>query len=94
LNPWAVFYFFSLRLQNQLAIYPSVNLVENIGLASEVATHTTKKNKRHIVPSLPVAFPLKHPAYILRNKKLDNESIKRLFFSWKRTFRYFLHLYD
>lgn len=94
LNPWAVFYFFSLRLQNQLAIYPSVNLVENIGLASEIATHTTKKNKRHIVPSLPVAFPLKHPVYILRNKKLDNESIKRLFFSWKRTLRYFLHLYD
>ncbi|GHT13805.1 hemolytic protein HlpA [Bacteroidia bacterium] len=93
LNPWAVFYYFSLRLQNQLSIYPAVNLVTNIGLDSEFATHTKKKSRKRFIPFSPIPLPLKHPHFILRNKQLDNASIKRLFFSWKRLVRYFLRLY-
>jgi len=93
INTWDMQYLFTLRSQNQLSIYPSVNLVENIGLGDLNATHTTEKNKKHSVPVAAISFPLKHPQFILRNKKLDNTTAKKLFFSWKRLMRYFLNRY-
>lgn len=90
LNPWGVFYYFSLRLQNQLSIYPSVNLVTNIGLGDPNATHTTKRSNKLLVPSEAIRFPLKHPEYVMRNKKLDELAVRNNFFSWKRLIRYIL----
>jgi len=90
---WDTQYWFSLRLQNQLSIYPAVNLVTNIGLGDPNASHTTKKNEKHLIPVSGIHFPLKHPQYVLRNKKIDDTTIKKLFFSWKRLARYFLNLY-
>ena len=63
LNPWGVFYYYMLRTQHQLSIYPSVNLVTNIGLGDPNATHTTKNAHKLFVPSTPIHFPLKHPEY-------------------------------
>ena len=88
LNPWAVFYYFSLRLQHQLSIYPAVNLVTNIGLGDANATHTTKANKKLYVPSLHVEFPLKHPEYVMDNKEIDKKAVLNNFFSYKRLVRY------
>lgn len=97
INTWDTQYLFMLRVQNQLSIYPSVNPVTNIGLNSELATHTSKKNSKNCIPALPISFPLKHPKYVLRNKKLDDFTVKKNFFSWKRLARFFLnspcHLY-
>jgi len=90
INTWDTQYFFTLRLQNQLSIYPSVNLVTNIGLCDPNATHTTKKKEEHLISVSTIHFPLKHPQYILRNKKIDDITVKKLFFSWKRMVRYFL----
>jgi len=90
INTWDTQYWFTLRLQNQLAVYPAVNLVTNIGLCSQDATHKSKKNEKLSVPVSKINFPLKHPEYILRNKIIDDKSIKKLYFSWKRTARYFL----
>jgi len=93
INTWDTQYWFTLRLQNQLAVYPAVNLVTNIGLGDPNASHTTKKKNKHSIPVSNIRFPLKHPRYVLRNKKLDDTTIKNLFFSWKRLVRYFLNQY-
>ncbi|GHT59054.1 hemolytic protein HlpA [Bacteroidia bacterium] len=90
LSVWDVQYFFMLRTQNQLSIYPTVNLVRNIGVGSDLATHTSKKKNKLLVPLSSVSFPLEHPEYVLRNKELDGFTIKKIFFSWKRLVRYFL----
>jgi len=93
INTWDTQYWLTLRLQNQLSIYPAVNLVTNIGLGDPNAVHTSKKNEKHSIPASNIHFPLKHPQYVLRNKKLDDTTIKKLFFSWKRLVRYFLNQY-
>jgi hypothetical protein len=93
MSAWDAQYCFTLRLQNQLSIYPSVNLVANIGLGNPDATHTAKKKEKHSVAASCMNFPLKHPSYVLRKKKLDNATIKKLFFSWGKTVRYFLNQY-
>ncbi|WP_425883684.1 hypothetical protein ACPYIV_14545 [Parabacteroides sp. ASD2025] len=88
LNPWAVFYYFSLRLQHQLSIYPSVNLVTNIGLGDVNATHTVKLNHALYIPSSSMSFPLKHPAYVLNNHLINTKDVFKHFFSYKRLVRY------
>ena len=93
INTWDTQYWFTLHLQNQLSIYPAVNLVTNIGLGDPNAPHTSKKNKKHSIPVSKIHFPLKHPDNVLRNKKFDEITIKKLFFSWKRLTRYFLKQY-
>jgi len=93
INTWDTQYWFMLRVQNQLSVYPAVNLVTNIGLGNPNATHISKKKAKHSVPASAIAFPLKHPQYVLSNKKIDDLTIKKLFFSWKRLARYFLRQY-
>lgn len=90
LNPWGVFYYFSLRLQHQLSIYPSVNLVTNIGLGDPNATHTTKKTNKLLVHSESMGFPLKHPTFVMDNQELNDKAIRNNFFSYKRFVRYLL----
>jgi hypothetical protein len=93
INTWDIQYQYMLRVQNQLSIYPSVNLVANIGLCAEDATHTTsKKTGKSDVDSQAISFPLQHPPYILPNRKIDDVTCKKYFFSYKRILRYFLSL--
>lgn len=93
LNPWGVFYYYMLRTQNQLSIYPTVNLVTNIGLGDHAATHTTKKSSKLYVPSQNISFPLHHPKYVMDNQQINRAAVKYSFFSYKRLIRYFLGLY-
>ncbi|OUO55560.1 hypothetical protein B5F77_01525 [Parabacteroides sp. An277] len=90
LNPWGVFYYYMLRTQHQLSIYPSVNLVTNIGLGDPNATHTTKNAHKLFVPSTPIHFPLKHPEYIMCNREIDRKAVRNNFFSYKRLMRYII----
>jgi hypothetical protein len=90
INAWSVQYLYMLRVQNQLSIYPAVNLVTNIGLDAATATHTTsKKSMKWYIPSQAITLPLKHPKYILPSYRIDN-ALKQMFFSYKRLARYFL----
>jgi len=90
INTWDTQYWFTLRLQNQLSVYPAVNLVTNIGLGDLNATHTSKKAETPAATA--IIFPLKHPQYVLCNKIIDNTTIGRSFFSWKRLVRYWMKL--
>jgi len=93
LNTWDTQWLFMLRLQKQLSIYPAVNLVANIGLGALDSTHTYSKTDKLAVSASSLSFPLKHPEHILRNKKIDDKTAKKIFFSWKRLLRYVLKMY-
>jgi hypothetical protein len=86
INTWDTQYYYTLRLQNQLSVYPAVNMITNIGLGDPNASHTSKKTGDG-TPLSSMQFPLQHPKYVLKNKALDNQP---LFFSWKRLLRYLL----
>lgn len=67
-SAWDWQWYFSLSAQNQLCIYPSVNLVSNIG-SDKNATHTSLSNIT--IKSGFILFPLKHPLYIVSNVEFD-----------------------
>jgi hypothetical protein len=91
-NTWDTQWLLTLRSQNQLSIYPAINLVTNIGLGDPNAVHTAKKNNKYSIPANTISFPLQHPQYVLRNKTLDNLTARKMFFSWRRLLRYFLNI--
>jgi hypothetical protein len=94
INTWDIQYLYMLRVQNQLSIYPAVNLVTNIGLRSPNATHTTsRKVMKLYVLSQNIDFPLKHPQYVLPNRRIDDIILKKKFFSYKRLIRYLLKMH-
>lgn len=62
-NAWDWQWYFSVASQNQLTIFPSVNLVSNIGFG-ESATHTKGKAKTAFLISRNLNFPLKHPEFV------------------------------
>lgn len=63
-SAWDWQWYFSLSAQNQLCIYPKVNLVSNIGNDSN-ATHTSFSNIT--IRNEELSFPLKHPKSIVPN---------------------------
>jgi hypothetical protein len=94
IDTWDVQYLFMLRVQNQLSVYPAENLVTNIGLYSTGATHTVSRNARKsCIPATSITLPLVHPGYVLPNHGIDEMTLKKKFFSYKRWFRFFLKLY-
>jgi hypothetical protein len=94
MNSWAIPFYCMLRVQNQLSVYPAVNLVTNIGLNDPNATHTSsKKTLKSYVPSETMTFPLKHPQYVLPNWRINSITLRKKFFSYTRLIRYFLRLY-
>lgn len=84
-NSWAWRWYFSLAAHNQLCIFPSVNLVSNIGFG-ENSTHTKSKAPSNSVACEELAFPLKHPQYIVPCKGFDADFHKDLY-SIKRRIR-------
>jgi hypothetical protein len=71
LNTWAYRWKFACWIQNGLSIKPTVNLISNIGFGEE-ATHTkTRKDNRANLSSEMIAFPLKHPSFVIRDIKAE-----------------------
>jgi len=93
MNTWDVQYLFLLRVQNQLSIYPAVNLVMNIGLNTPDATNTKKSGTKNCIPAISMTFPLKHPHHIIENQSINKFIMKYNFFSYRRIVRYFLKKY-
>lgn len=67
-SAWDWQWYFSLAAQNQLCVYPSVNLVSNIG-NDKNATHTSFGSIT--VKSQELKFPLTPPLYICPNERFD-----------------------
>lgn len=80
-DTWDWQWFFSLASQNQLCIFPSVNLVSNIGFGKG-ATHT--KKLCNIYAKSDIDFPLRHPHYMIPNHLFDKMYYKQQnSFMWK-----------
>lgn len=73
-SAWDWQWYFSLSAQNQLCIYPTKNLVSNIGTDAN-ATHTSGSNIT--LESFPLSFPLSHPHYILPDYQFDKLFYKK-----------------
>ena len=67
-SAWDWQWFFTLASQNQLCVYPSVNLVSNIGNDAD-ATHTSFGAITY--ESQELEFPLKCPRYVCPNEVFD-----------------------
>lgn len=93
-------------LNNQLAIIPTRNMINNIGLTPG-AVHTQQPledlpptiRKIFNKKTFEYSFPLRHPQYIIEDKRLTkaiSESLRLKYsdqvFIWKRRFKKLLHL--
>ena len=67
---WDFQWLFSCWIQNGLSISPSVNLVSNIGFGED-ATHTKSTSEIANLPISEMAFPLRHPPWMLRDRAAD-----------------------
>ena len=81
ISAWDAQYWYMLRLQHYLCIYPPD------------ATHTKSKNKQAIVPACRMEFPLQHPDNFMPNRYLDDLTIRKRFFSYRRILRYIFRQY-
>lgn len=72
INTWDYQWVFACWQQNALDILPIVNLVSNIGFGPD-ATHTGNQASRAAnVPVHHLGFPLKHPAFMVRDALADD----------------------
>jgi len=76
---WSYQWAFSCWIQNGLTVLPNVNLVSNIGFDGD-ATHTTgKDNANFKIPVFNLSFPLKHPNWMIKDKRADDYTQKTHF---------------
>jgi hypothetical protein len=69
-NTWDYHWFLSLSTQNQMCIFPCINLVANIGFGKE-ATHCTGTVVEKYTLTGKLDFPLRHPQYVLPNYEFE-----------------------
>jgi hypothetical protein len=86
-SSWAYRWTFAAWSQSGLTILPNGNLVSNIGFG-EAATHTVGHDKSLSSLGLSeMAFPLKHPPYVIRDAGADAFTQSRVFSAptlWQR----------
>lgn len=75
LDTWDCQWAFATWIHAKLGIVPNGNLISNIGYGAQ-ATHTHTRGARlplmANVPTTPMAFPLQHPDYVIRDKAADD----------------------
>lgn len=69
-SAWDWQWCFSLASQNQLCIFPKVNLISNIG-NDAMSTHTAYSNI--FIPCCDLDFPLNHPLYVMPDNAFDRK---------------------
>jgi hypothetical protein len=70
-NTWDFQWVFACWAQFGLSVLPNANLISNIGFRKD-ATHTKRAtDSRANIPNEKMIFPLKHPAYMMRDQERD-----------------------
>ena len=69
-SAWDFQWCYSVASQNQLAIFPEVNLISNIGYGED-ATHSSKSPFMNYDKREELSFPLRHPKYVLPQVEFD-----------------------
>lgn len=71
IDSWGITWTFTCWLQSGLCILPNLNLVSNLGFGQD-ATHTKEANSQFAnALTQEIAFPLKHPPFVIRDTKAD-----------------------
>lgn len=78
IDTWDYQWVFACWISNALTILPNVNLVSNIGFGP-AATHTTRDSQFANMPTETMQFPLRHPAFVIRDTQADQATINRMF---------------
>jgi hypothetical protein len=79
INSWAYRWTFACWVQSGLTILPNENLISNVG-HGEAGTHTKGSSAPAAnIPALPMAFPLQHPPFVIRDTQADDFSQKNHF---------------
>jgi hypothetical protein len=71
-SAWDWQWYFSLASQNQLTVFPTVNLIRNIGFGAD-ATHTKGLTKPEFLKSSEITFPLKEPEFFCPDYAFDKK---------------------
>lgn len=71
IDTWDYLWQYAMLLKRGLCIYPSVNLVKNIGFGKG-ATHTKYRTFHSSLSQNPITYPLQHPSRIGVNKSYDD----------------------
>jgi hypothetical protein len=78
LKTWAIRWDVACFAQNGLSIVPERNLVTNIGVGEEEATHTKRKNQVFAdLKTHPFQFPLRHPPFVYHDGRPER-ALERL----------------
>ena len=78
-STWDYQWVFANWIQNGLTIIPEVNLISNLGFGSEATNTKALKSPHSNIPTEVIQFPLKHPPFILPDKKADEFVQKTLY---------------
>lgn len=79
IDTWDYQWTLSCWLQSGLTILPNVNLVSNIGFDTGGTHHQTRSSPFANMNTEEMLFPLKHPAFTIRDKKADDFTQKTMF---------------
>lgn len=71
LDTWDYQLGYSLLVASRLNIFPAVNLVSNLGFGRADATHTLADHPVGNLPLAEMAFPLRHPRFVVRCRSAD-----------------------
>lgn len=79
-DSWAYVWAFSILMEKGLCIFPTSNLIENIGI-NEEATHTNDGNSFFQTSSQAIEFPLIHPPHQI----VDLELQQKIFYASQKS---------
>lgn len=91
IDTWDYLWQYAMLLNRGLCIYPSVNLIKNIGFGGE-ATHTKYRTFHSFLSKKSIRFPLLHPAIIEANKYFDS-AISRTYHPFYSLLDVMLHFF-
>ncbi len=75
---WDYQWTFACWAQHGLSIVPAVNLVTNVGFGPDSTHFKSGRSPVAFLPSADIAFPLRHPACVVRNYEADRALIRHL----------------
>ncbi|MDO9533517.1 MAG: glycosyltransferase family 2 protein [Deltaproteobacteria bacterium] len=75
---WSYRWAFACMVQSGMGIYPFVNLVSNLGFRSDATQTFNSRDFLANLPLNPMEFPLRHPPFVIRDKRMENLVFRRL----------------
>jgi len=92
INSWAFPWTYSCWVQSGLTVLPNQNLVQNIGFGKDGTNTTSADNPASHLTVSPLSFPLRHPAWVIRDAAADAFTQYRQYAPpalprWKRALR-------